>query len=258
MGPHFDRQQAQRTTYDRASEVSKHLRKELITEDYLSLFKFLSRKKQKAKYRDSSSKKTSFGKDISSKEWTAEKNDRFDEDLIFALDTGVVSNFLKESLLAVLEEDLKIFTAFSDSRSHQVSTDVLKNLAKRYELFFVSSDTFEEVKKCRELALAFSRSPYVSEKLDQSRKQYSKDLEIVTDWEFRNCWPWVDEVLQRGIEVRVVTGAQDPFATGGDFTECLRRNSRFVDHVIDHVGHSPIYEKPEMTFKLLESLLYGK
>lgn len=257
VGPHFDRQEAQQNIYARAGEVVLRLREELRTEEYVLLPQLLRGKKEKIQYRESSSKKRPLGKDLALKVWSPEKAQRFEEALLQALETGLVSEFLRESLLQVMEADLKVFAA-EDADQTQVSTEALKNLVKRYELFFVSSQTFAEVTKCREDALAFPGSPYTGESLDRSCKQYATDLETATDWESRNCWPWVEEVLHQGIKVSVVTGAQDPFATGRNYKNLLERHEGYKAYVMDQVGHSPIYEKPEMTFELLESVLYGK
>lgn len=257
IGPHFDRQQAQKNIYARAGEVIQCLREELRTEKYVQLLQLLHGKKEKNQYRESSSKKRSLGKDLCLKVWPPETKLRFEEELLQTLELGVVSNFLQRSLLEVVEADLKLVTK-AEADQDQVSTDVLKNLVKRYELFFASPQVFEEVTKCRQYALAFPESPYSAEILDRSCKKYGADLETATDWESRNCWPWVEDVLLQGVKVNVVTGAQDPFATGRSFQGKLEKYDGYKAYMMDQVGHSPIYEKPKMTFKLLETVIYGK
>lgn len=258
VGPHFDRQQAQLTIYSRASISARKLHDALVSEDYSVVYHFLNRKNEKVKFRNESKKIFSIAKDISMIEWTNEKIIRYEEELLLAVRKGIISIFLKECLLEVFEKDLQLFTDFSNSQQEQLSTEKLKNLAKKYELFFVSSKTFQEVKKCREIALLYSRSPYNLQNLDLTNKQYSKDLENETDWESRNSWPWVEDVLQNGCKVSLIIGEQDPFASGGSSLDFLKQYSNFCNYTVQLAGHSPIYEMPEITFKFMESIIYGK
>lgn len=258
VGPHFDRKQAQKNIYQRSALVAQHLIADLKETSSQSEFlgRFLQGKKEKFQYRKSSSKKHFLGKDFVRKEWSQEKAACFEKELSKSLEQNKASNFLQVSLMESFEEDLKIFE-LSSGKDIPVSTETLKGFAKKYELFFTSSAAFTEVKNCRDVALRLPYSPYSAELLDRSNKKFAMDLETATDWETQSRWPLVKQVVEQGVQVNIITGSHDPFATGFEFTSLLNKNKNYKSYVLDQVGHSPIYENPKMTFHVLESVLYG-
>lgn len=257
VGPHFDRHQAQKNIYKLASLIARRLIIDLGVEPHKSEFlrSFLQRKKDKLSFRESSSKKRTLGSEFILNKWPKEKVTCFENEFSTFLQKNKLSLFLQELLVESLNDDLKIFE-LSPNYDQPLSTEKLKFLAKKYELFFKSSSTFYEVKNCREQALRFPNSPYTELSLDRTNKTYSQDLEAKTDWEFKSRWPLVKQVVEKGVRVNIITGSDDPFTTGVENISLLNTNKNFKSQIIDQVGHSPIYEKPKLTYQLLESVLY--
>ncbi len=251
IGPHFNRYKAQKKIFSLCASRALEILKDLDTSRRAGprIDKFMKSREEKMIYKGSSLRTWSIGKDLTLETWSEKKRQVFEAELLNCLASKNITENLRSDLIEIFSADIRFFLNSEDIYS---STEDLKKISKRYDLFFKTENTFDEVRQCREQALQMVDSPYVVKTFDRSNKRLRMDLEKSTNWESENCWELLKKLSDKDLKVNVIYGQEDPFETLGDFDEKLNKNNCRV-FSLDQVGHSPLYEKPQETYKILES-----